>query len=400
MREKEALVTARSSRQSLWVFVAASALAAGSARAAELFSESVLVPPTTTYLTTTISTWPRFTMLLTSDPNLPTQDSTDKNTDPYAVNGTSTITTDGYSALSTDEGTPVGPGLVTKDGGIREVVFSGRLSINQLNVPNQHLDNPPNEVQFGLTGPPNNAVMHFIEQHWGGSYQVAVPGGSRNGRYLRGEPIVNVTPSIVAPATPPAGQSFNYIVNYLQFTEDGITGTEWVEFPYLPGKQPTFSYGGWADLLDPIHFTANYIQLSDTQIPIDSLNFADDPLTGGISGSAFTQLANPPDVVPEPAGVLGIFVVAILIVRSRRSHAAHDVEGLFDNEHPNLNYPRMHAGISLPAPRRPLLQSTFARTSGLNPICLGRTHHDRAIFQNDVCRRRSVFHVHLLYSRQ
>ncbi len=258
-------------------------------------------------------------MLLTSDPNLPTQDATDKNTDPYAVNGTSTITMDGYSALSTDEGTPVGPGLVTKDGGIRDVVFSGSLSINQLNVPNQHLDNPPNEVQFGLTGPPNNAVMHFIEQHWGGSYQVAVPGGSRNGRYLRGEPIVNVTPSIVAAAAPPAGQSFNYIVNYLQFTEDGITGTEWVEFPYLPGKQPTFSYGGWADLLDPIHFTANYIQLSDTQIPLNDLNFADDPLGGGTGTPVFAELANPPDVVPEPAG-MGILCAGLaLALRRKRS---------------------------------------------------------------------------------
>jgi hypothetical protein len=128
---------------------------------------------------------------------------------------------------------------------------------------------------------------------------------------------VSIIPSIVAPPSPPAGEQFQYIVNFIQFTENGINGTEWAEFPYLPGEQPTFTYGGWADPVDRIHFTSNEIQLSPTEIPLDDLNFADDPLGGGVAGPAFTTQALPADIVPEP-NALGLLAVATTLVLGRR----------------------------------------------------------------------------------
>jgi hypothetical protein len=87
-----------------------------------------------------------------------------------------------------------------------------------------------------------------------------------------------------------------------------------VEFPYLAGQEPTFTYGGWADQADAIHFTSNEIQISSTLIPLDDLNFADDPLAGGTLGSSFTSEALPADVVPEPSQMmlLGLGVVGVL----------------------------------------------------------------------------------------
>lgn len=160
-----------------------------------------------------------------------------------------------------------------------------------------------------MVGPVNNATMDFVGQHWG--YE---PSPGIVAPFLRSVPIVTVRPSIVAPATPPNGESFDYIVNFIQFTQDGVSGTEWVEFPYLPRDQPTFTYGGWADVGDPIHFTSNEIQLSPTLIPLDDLNFADDPLAGGTMGPAFNSVALPADVVPEPApGALAVVVGAIAL---------------------------------------------------------------------------------------
>jgi hypothetical protein len=302
-------------------FFAATVVSLHGARASELFSESVYVPPTTDLTPVAYSAaqgssfsevWKHFHVLLRGDPVLPTQNATDHNTDPFAVNGTSTITTTSpYVFPATASGVWVGPGPIT-GGGLTAVNFNGSVAINQSNIPNQGLDNPPNQVQFGLVGPLDNSTMDFVGQHWGDEPAAATP-------FLRMVPIVSVIPSIAAPATPPQAESFDYIINFIQFTEDGVSGFEWAEFPYLPGEQPTFRYGGWADPFDPIHFTANDIQLSPAQIPLDDLNFADDPLTGGTAGPAFTSEALPADIVPEPVScaVLAIGGVLGLTVRVR-----------------------------------------------------------------------------------
>jgi hypothetical protein len=113
---------------------------------------------------------------------------------------------------------------------------------------------------------------------------------------------VSIIPSYVTPAS---ASNLNYIVDFVQFTQDGISGSEWAEFPYPAGSAaPTFSYGGWADDADSIHFTSAAIQLSPTQIPLDDLNFADDPLGGNsaLDLPSYSVTNTPADVVPEPVG--------------------------------------------------------------------------------------------------
>jgi hypothetical protein len=287
-----------------------------SVHASELFSESVYVPPVTDPVAfasaAPTDVWKRFHILLAGQPNLPTQDASDPNTDPFAVSGTSTITaTSPYVFPVAASGDWVGPGPITF-GGLTAVNFTGNTAINAGSIPNQGLSNPPGQVQFGLTGPIDNTPMRFVGQHWG--YEPVA-----SGPFFRAVPIVSIIPSVVAPATPPT--PLNYIVDFIQFTEDGISGTEWAEFPYLPGNQPTFTYGGWADPLDPIHFTNSQIQLSPTLIPLDDLNFADDPLSGGSSGPAFEAAAIPADVVPEPSTFVlsGTGVLRLLARRRNRA---------------------------------------------------------------------------------
>jgi hypothetical protein len=286
--------------------------------ASELFSESVYVPPVTDPVAFAAAAptdvWKRFHILLADQPNLPTQNVSDPNTDPFAVNGSSTITvTYPYAFPVAASGDWVGPGPVTL-GGLTAVNFTGTTAINAGSIPNQGLSNPSGQVQFGLTGPIDNTPMRFVGQHWGYEPVAAGP-------FFRAVPIVSIIPSVVAPATPPAATSFNYIVDFIQFTEDGISGTEWAEFPYVPGNQPTFTYGGWADPLDPIHFTNSQIQLSPTLILLDDLNFADDPLSGGSSGPAFEAAAIPADVVPEPSTFVlsGMGVLGLLARRRNRA---------------------------------------------------------------------------------
>jgi hypothetical protein len=281
--------------------------------ASELFSESVTVPPLPLFLGSPVSGWNGFGILLSSADKLPAQNATDTFTDPFAVNGTSTITDnsflfDGASTV----GQWVGPGPVTL-GGLQRLHFTGTVPINLSNLPNQHISNPTGEVQFGVTGPIDNSVMHIVGQHWNGATALAGP------VYMRSEPVVSVTPNPAPPATPPPGVSFKYIVDFIQFTENGASGTEWVEFPYLPGQQPTFTYGGWADVLDPIHFTNHEVQLSDTQIPLDDLNYLNDPPSAS-GPTGFTAEALPADVVPEPTGLalFGAGVTWVFLRRGRR----------------------------------------------------------------------------------
>jgi hypothetical protein len=285
------------------------------ARASELFSESVYIPPlTTSYDGNPIIGWNGFNILLSGGPVLPAQSALDTNTDPFAVNGTSTITTGPYSPADTDAGIPVGPGPVTLPG-LTRVHFTGSVPINQSNAPNQGLSNPTDQVQFGLVGPVDNTPLQIIGQHWGGTY---MDFQDDHYNYLRGVPVVSITPHPAPPASPPAGNSFDYIVDFVQFTQDGISGSEWVEFPYAPGNQPFFTYGGWADPSDSIHFTNNQIQLSPTLIPLDDLNFADDPPTGGIDGSSFSSVALPADVVPEPSILMGLMLGLLGFATRRR----------------------------------------------------------------------------------
>src|SRR5262249_32901381 len=92
---KRRLMTARfSSITKFGVLSAASILAVTSGvRANELFSESVQVPPLKTAFGAPVTGWNKFHMLISNSILFPAQNATDTNTDPFAVNGTSTITT-------------------------------------------------------------------------------------------------------------------------------------------------------------------------------------------------------------------------------------------------------------------------------------------------------------------
>jgi hypothetical protein len=307
------------------VVVVASALVITTtrARSSELFSESVAVPPLVTYGTGPVSGWNNFNILVNTTP-LPTQDATDTNSDPFAVNGISTITTGPYIALATDASTSVGPGPI-KIPGLTHVMFTGTKPINLADIPDQGISNPTDQVQFGLTGPTDNGVMNFLGQHWGGNY-FATPVSSTALGYLRSVPIVSVTPHPAPPSMTLGPEAFDYIVDFIKFTQNGITGSEWVEFPYLPGQQPTFTYSGWADAADAIHFTENFVQISPTMIPLDDLNYADDPppildpLPGAPTLPAFATVDNPDDIVvaaPEP-GVMAIMLGAAMAIGRRR----------------------------------------------------------------------------------
>jgi hypothetical protein len=299
------------------------AVSIGNARASELFSESVYVPPVQPSLFAadataafTAEAWKHFHLLLNGDPTLPTQNATDNNTDPFSVDGTSTITVTHPYVFPVDAtGLWVGPGPI-KLPDLTVVNFNGSTAINPANIPAQNLDNPASQVQFGLQGPTDNTPMQFVGQHWGAEPAAVEP----DGPFLRMIPIVSVTPNPAPPAAPPNGQSFQFIVDFIQFTQDGISGTEWAEFPYLPGQQPTFTYSGWADPADPIHFTDTEIQLSSTLIPLDDLNFADDPLAGSTAGPAFSAQTDADDIVvavPEPASI-GLIAAAGMSLLSRR----------------------------------------------------------------------------------
>ena len=337
------------------------------ARGNELFSESVSVPkvisPVANETVGDISGWNNFNVLMWGTEPLPAQSPADTNTDPFAVNGASTINTNGtFTPLApigtglpgtgADTGAFVGPGPISVKE-LQRVTFAGSTPINQANIPNQGLDNPVNQVQFGLSGPADNSVMNFLGQHWGGQYTFMTPGTHVSGgqfNYLRAVPIVNVVPHPAPPAAPPTGESFEYIVDFSQFTQgsisvaeggaggaggkgggpnaDGttITGSEWVEFPFVPGQQPTFTYNGWGDTVDPIHFTVNFVQISPTMIPLDDLNYADDPppivdpLSGASTFPAFSVQDNPDDIVaavPEP-GIVGMIAMGLSGWKLRR----------------------------------------------------------------------------------
>jgi hypothetical protein len=293
-------------------------LACRNAQANELFSESVTVPPLPSFDVGPVAGWHSFSILLSGNPNLPAQDATDTNTDPFAVNGISHITIGGYTPIASDAGTAVGPGLV-KLPGLTRVNFTGTTDINLANIPDQQLSNPAGQVQFGLAGPLDNSTLDILAQHWSGNYDTQIAGPTALG-YLRGIPVVSVIPHPAPPAAAPSGTSFQYIVDFLQFTQDGVSGSEWVEFPYVPGQQPSFTYGGWADTLDPIRFTNSEIQLSDTRIPLDDLNYADDAPTRLSGINDFQAQVTPDDVVPEPGAGALMFIIGAAVVTRRQGH--------------------------------------------------------------------------------
>ncbi|MGA2581775.1 MAG: hypothetical protein ABSG31_00745 [Tepidisphaeraceae bacterium] len=257
----------------------------------ELFSEYVSVPPVQAPFEpgATVAEWTQFNVYLTSEVTLPAQSATDVNTNPYAANGTASA---GQSGATME--------------------FQG----NTIPPINQNVGQPAGTVQFGIVGPTNGTPIPIKNQEWLGGQLPPPPLG-----FVLGEsqtvPVVNVTPNPAPPASPPMGSSFKYITTFVQFSQDGTTGGEWVEFPFLTGQQPTLMFSGQADPADPITFSNAGFQISNTLIPLDDLNISNDP-PPGYEGSTFTSMSLPVSITPEPASLSLLALCSVILAARRR----------------------------------------------------------------------------------
>jgi hypothetical protein len=126
--------------------------------------------------------------------------------------------------------------------------------------------------------------------------------------------------SIKQPAL--VGTNFKYALFFADATSNGQTVGQWFETPYTTTQAPKFS---------PQVFTQGNVtlsnvgfQLSPTLIPLDNLNFANDP-PPGTSGSPFTSLPSLNGTtltsMPEPSSALLAVGLTGLLLRRWRRHA-------------------------------------------------------------------------------
>ncbi len=124
-------------------------------------------------------------------------------------------------------------------------------------------------------------------------------------------------------AVPTAGTATHDLVLFLGSTDPGPSMGQWYEMPY-PGSFPTdvtlTNDGTGTD-----NFTNYGYFTSDTQIPLDSLNYGSEP-PPGLPGSPFTTLPNPGSLgpgqsetiaTPEPSA-LGLLALGGLALLARR----------------------------------------------------------------------------------
>jgi PEP-CTERM motif len=94
-------------------------------------------------------------------------------------------------------------------------------------------------------------------------------------------------PTLTASGLGTVGLNVKYVTLFADITSGGQTVGQWFEIPYTPGTSPQLTltnYTTGSETLSNIGF-----QLSSTLIPLDNLNFNDDPPPGS-PGSSFTPL--------------------------------------------------------------------------------------------------------------
>jgi hypothetical protein len=143
-------------------------------------------------------------------------------------------------------------------------------------------------------------------------------------------------PTVSAKNPGTLGPTVNYITFFAQVTSNGTTADQWFEVPYTAGTSPKLTltnYTGSNETLSNVGF-----MLSPTLIPLDNLNFGNDPPPGAL-GSTFTPLpsfdgqslsggdgmggagGSLTEQLPEPSSVIllavGFLSVAACCVRRR-----------------------------------------------------------------------------------
>ncbi len=125
-------------------------------------------------------------------------------------------------------------------------------------------------------------------------------------------------------AVPTAGTGTKDLVLFLGSTDPGPTVGQWYEMPYLTGT-PSSPVTVTNDGPGTDTFTDYGYFISDSQIPLDSLNYNDYPPPGQ-PGSPFTALPNPGSLspgqsetiaTPEPSA-LGLLALGGLALLARR----------------------------------------------------------------------------------
>jgi hypothetical protein len=94
-------------------------------------------------------------------------------------------------------------------------------------------------------------------------------------------------PTLTASGLGTVGSNVKYVTLFADITSGGQTVGQWFEIPYTPGTPPQLTltnYTTGSETLSNVGF-----QLSQTLIPLDNLNFNDDPPPGS-PGSSFTPL--------------------------------------------------------------------------------------------------------------
>ncbi len=125
-------------------------------------------------------------------------------------------------------------------------------------------------------------------------------------------------------STPGSGTSTQNLVLFLGSTDPGTSIGQWYEMPYLTGT-PSLPVTVTNDGAGTDTFPDCGYFISDTQIPLDSLNYNDYPPPGQ-PGSPFTPLPDPAQLgpgqsetiaTPEPSA-LGLLVLGGLALLGRR----------------------------------------------------------------------------------
>jgi hypothetical protein len=287
-------------------------LASTPGQAQELDNEFVTIPnapaPVPGY---TFSGWNGFGILFAGQAVIPPQNPTDGGTDPFAQIGSSGIhlSSLGNNTLLTFSGNPIS----ANNGPFGSTAHFGVNGSGGWPIPPQLWLNP---LQKDWTG------EEISDSNPNNGYVVSSQVPDVGVRVFWGVP-----PSIVRLGSLPAvTPDPDYETIFLEYTQDGVVGGSWTEFPIFGTTPVPFTAtSGSADAADPIHFTLAGYMITPTQIPLDDLNLVDEPPPGS-AGSHFTPMAVPADIPPTPdhsctLALLGIGTLSLLACGWRRQMA-------------------------------------------------------------------------------
>jgi hypothetical protein len=105
-------------------------------------------------------------------------------------------------------------------------------------------------------------------------------------------------PALTVGINPPSsGVATQYVISFAQVTAGGQTTTSWFEVPYVGPNLPQISFQNDSNV--PLTLSDVGFQLSNTMIPLDNLNFNDEP------PSSFTPVPDLPNNTPQDPTTIG-----------------------------------------------------------------------------------------------